>query len=796
MLVLLFVGSGCAALVYEVIWLQMMELIVGSSAISIGVLLGTFMGGMCAGSLLLSRFISRREHPLRVYAVLEAGIGACGVVVLLVMPYIGGLYAAVAVQGMPGLLLRGIFCAVLLLPPTLLMGATLPAISRWVEATPKGVSWLGFFYGGNIAGGVIGCVLAGYYLLRVHDVAVATALAVALNAVVAVAGLVLSRKTSYRDPPNAPATKMFAVPPGSGPVYATIAMSGFTALAAEVVWTRLLSLNLGATTYTFSLILAVFLLGLGIGSSFGAVLARKGMDARAALGWCQILLAAAMAWAAYSLTQVLPSYSIDLDVPPEPLLTFQSDFMKTLVSVLPGALLWGASFPLALAAIGIRDRDPGAVVGTTYAANTAGAILGALLASLVFIPEVGTQRSQQILIGCSTLSALLMLVFWPRLSAEGLRSTYRRFGGWAVALLLAGIAGWLAQTIVPVPPLLVGYGRFAARQVNDHGDFIYVGEGRNSSMAVSQLMGVRSYHNAGKVQASSRPEDMRLQRMLGHLATLLPARAPKSVLVIGFGAGITAGAVSIDPRLEREVIVEIEPLVPLVVSTYFEDQNFDVVHNPKVRVETDDARHYLFTTKEKFDAITSDPFDPWVKGAANLYTREFFQLVKERLNPGGVVTVFVQLYMSNTEAVKSELATFLEVFPDGLIFSNLHKRVGYDLVLVGQATPSPIDVDAIEDRLASREYGRVIQSLREIGVYTAVDLLSTFGMSGEQIRPWLANAQINTDRNLRLQYLAGLGLNRFEQADIYSGMAQYRKYPEGLFVGSPRQLERLRVRMR
>ena len=794
LLVLLFVGSGCAALLYEVIWLQMMELIIGSSAISIGVLLGTFMAGMCAGSLLLSRFVSRQAHPLRVYAMLEAAIGVCGLVVLLVMPYVGGLYTAIAVPGMPGLFLRGVFCAVLLLPPTLLMGATLPAISRWVEATPKGISWLAFFYGGNIAGAMIGCLLAGYYLLRVHDVGLATAVAVMLNAAVATAGLVLYKRTSYRGSVNAQPAGLFAAPPRSGPVYATIALSGFTALASEVVWTRLLSLNLGATTYTFSLILAVFLLGLGIGSSLGAVLTRNGVAARAALGWCQFLLAGAMAWAAYSLTQVLPNYPIDPASPPGPFLTFQMDFIKALVTVLPGALLWGASFPLALAAVGIRDADPGAVVGTIYAANTAGAILGALLTSLVFIPGIGTQRSQQVLIACSALSALLMLVFRPK-PRERSRSVPRRFGALGAALVFAGLAGWLAQTVTPVPGLLVGYGRFAGRQLNDRGDFIYVGEGRNSSMAVSQRDGVLSYHNAGKVQASSRPEDMRLQRMLGHMATLLPAQVPKSVLVIGFGAGITAGAVSIDPRLEREVVVEIEPLVPLVVSSYFKQQNFDVVRNPKVRVETDDARHYLFTSKEKFDAITSDPFDPWVKGAANLYTREFFQLVKERLNPGGVVTLFVQLYMSSTEAVKSELATFLEVFPQGLIFSNLNEGAGYDLVLVGQATPGAIDVDAIEDRLASREYGRVAASMREIGMETAVDLLSTLGMRGDQIKPWLADAQINTDRNLRLQYLAGFGMNRFDQANIYAQMARYRKYPEGLFTGSPEQLARLRVRM-
>src|SRR5262249_33189868 len=159
-----------------------------------------------------------------------------------------------------------------------------------------------------------------------------------------------------------------------------------------------------------------------------------------------------------------------------------------------------------------------------------------------------------------------------------------------------------------------------------------------------------NYHNARKVQASSEPQDMRLQRMLGHLTTLVP-KSPRSVLVIGCGAGVTAGAVSIDPHVERETIAEIEPLVPRVVSTYFSQHHFDVVRNPKVRVENDDARHFLLTTKEKFDAVTSDPLDPWVKGAAMLYTREFFELVKQHLNRGGVATLFVQLYESNEAAV-------------------------------------------------------------------------------------------------------------------------------------------------
>src|SRR5215208_5799773 len=199
------------------------------------------------------------------------------------------------------------------------------------------------------------------------------------------------------------------------------------------------------------------------------------------------------------------------------------------------------------------------------------------------------------------------------------------------------------------------------------------------------------------------PPDMRLQRMLGHLTTLIPRQA-KKVLVIGCGAGVTAGAVSIDPAVEHQTIAEIEPLVPKVVSKLFGEHNFHVVDNPKVHIRIDDARHYLLTTNEKFDAITSDPLDPWVKGAAMLYTREFFELVKTRLNPGGAVTLFVQLYESNTEAVKSEIATFMEAFPKGMIFANTYNGAGYDLVLLGQVDGTTINLDEMEGRLQKPEY--------------------------------------------------------------------------------------------
>jgi spermidine synthase len=792
-LLLLFVGSGCAALIYEIVWFQLLQLVIGSSAISLGVLLGTFMGGMCLGSLLLPRYIGVDQHPLRVYAYLELGIGAFGLLILFGMPLFTAAYTAVGTTGVAGLVLRGITAAICLLPPTLLMGATLPAISRWVKSTQEGMSWLGFFYGGNIAGGVLGCLIAGFYLLRVYDMAVATYAAVALNLLVAGIALALAGRTEYERAPEESGRIERAA--GAWAVYFAIGLSGLTALACEVLWTRSLSLLFGATTYTFSLILAVFLFGLGIGSSIGSSIAGRTSRPRLALGWCQMLLCVAMAWTSYMVTDSLPYWPINPSINTTSAkiwYTFQLDFVRALWAMLPGALLWGASFPLALASVAQGRKDPARLVGGVYAANTVGAIIGAVGGSLLLTIWLGSQKSQQAMIIISAISALLVLDA-ALVESDAKKGRMRLAGTLLLALAMAG-AVLLARTIHGVPGDLVAYGRYAAVRAGE-GDIIYVGEGWNASVAVTRLSnGVLNYHNAGKVQASSEPQDMRLQRMLGHLTTLIPKNA-SNALVIGCGAGVTAGAVSIDPAVKKLTIAEIEPLVPSVVSTYFAEHNFSVVTNPKTHVHIDDARHFLMTTDEKFDAITSDPLDPWVKGAAMLYSREFFETVKERLNPGGVVTLFVQLYESNTEAVKSEVATFLEAFPNGMVFGNTNEGAGYDMVLLGQVEPTVINLDEIQQKLARPEYQPIARSLSEIGMYNVIDLFSNFAGNKQQLAPWLADAIINRDRNLKLQYLAGLGVHLYQSGVIYADMLKYADYPQGTFTGSDAMLAQLQQAM-
>ena len=283
---------------------------------------------------------------------------------------------------------------------------------------------------------------------------------------------------------------------------------------------------------------------------------------------------------------------------------------------------------------------------------------------------------------------------------------------------------------------------------------------------------------------------MRLQRMLGHLPMLMNSK-PRSVLIVGFGAGVTAGTFVTYPEIERIVICEIEPLIPRKIAGYFSEENFNVVNDPRVQIVYDDARHFVLTTSEKFDIITSDPIHPWVKGAASLYTREYFELVKRHLKPGGMVTQWVPLYESAPDVVKSEMATFFSVFPEGTAWINAREEGG-DVVMFGEADPGPIDADAAVERLGRDGNARAAQSLRDLGFVSAIDLLSSYAGSAPDLAAWFQGAAINTDRSLRLQYLAGMSVNVYAQEQITSALLNARKIPPGLFAGSPETLAKLR----
>src|SRR6516165_8440527 len=360
------------------------------------------------------------------------------------------------------------------------------------------------------------------------------------------------------------------------------------------------------------------------------------------------------------ISESLPYWPIVPGLSPSPWYNFQLDLVRCLWAVLPPACLWGASFPLALAAVASRGQDPGLLVGGVYAANTIGAIAGALVFSLLLVPTIGTAGAERVLIGLAAAAALAALI---------------------PLLLLRPAPG----VVTDVPSGIGNPDIFCT----------YVGEGTNVSVAVTLTRdGVRSFHGAGKIQASTLTADMRLQRMLGHIPALVHKK-PESVLVVACGAGITAGSFVVHPDVKRVVICDIEPLVPTVVTPMFGRENYHVVdgiarQNPhtvngkQVEVVYDDGRHFLRTTQETFDIITSDPIDPWVKGCAALNTVEYYRMCRDHLNPGGSVCLWIPLYESNLETTKSVIATFFQVFPHGILWSNDRVGYGYDAILFAQ----------------------------------------------------------------------------------------------------------------
>ncbi len=799
-LLLLLAGSGCAALIYEVVWFQLLQLVIGSSAISLGLLLAAYMAGLCLGSLALPRFVTIQRHPIAVFAFLELGIAVLGIGALHIVPWIGRIYLAESSSGLFGLVLRGVVAAVCLLPPTLLMGGSLPAIARWVETTPKGVSWLGLLYSANIAGAVAGCVLAGFYLLRLYDMAVGTYTAAAINGTVALLGLGLAALTAYK--PGAPARPAEPAKrsPGAVLVYTAIALSGLTALGAEVVWTRLLSLLLGATVYTFSIILAVFLLGLWAGSGAGSFLVRRVHDPRLTLAACQALLAVAIAMAAYTLANWLPFWPVDPWLSVNPWYIFDLDVTRCLRTILPATLLWGASFPLALAGAAGAGEDPARLSGGIYAANTAGSLVGSLAFSLVLIPALGTRVSQELLIWLAAAGAALALAGALFTVRERIGTRPRPATLVAATFPCILILTWgLAATVSDLPWQVIAYGRRVApvlRGLDAATDSrptkpLFVGEGISSSVVIAERGDERIFYVSGKAEASSGLLDMRLQRLMAHLPALIH-RGPRSVLVVGFGAGVTAGSFVRYPDVGKIVICELEPIIPPASDKFFSKDNYSVLRDPRTSIVYDDARHYIFTSREKFDVITTDPIHPWVKGTSSLYSKEYFELIKSHLNPGGVAAQWLPLYESDQETVKTELATFFSVFPNATVWSNYLNGNGYDLVLLGRTDSAAVNVDELQQRLHQAGYAGVSESLAGVGIESAVDLLSTYAGNEADLKPMLAAARINGDLNMRLQYIAGMGLNSVSAPQIYREILSYRRFPESFLSGEGEQMEELR----
>ena len=456
-----------------------------------------------------------------------------------------------------------------------------------------------------------------------------------------------------------------------------------------------------------------------------------------------------------------------------------------------------------------------------------GAIAGALVFSLLVIPAIGTAGAERALIGLAAAAAAAALL--PLLGPAPQK--VRLSGAAALAAALVS-AGWLAWRVTPVPWQVVAFGRQSASWLGPSATGIgktlsrepgkaeisctYFGEGISDSVAVTLANGgVRSFHAAGKIQASTLTSDMRVQRMLGHIPALVH-KQPESILVVACGAGVTAGTFVLHPDVKRIVICDIEPLVPTRVAPQFGRENYHVVdgiarENPhtvngkQVEVVYDDGRHFLRTTQEKFDVISSDPLDPWVKGCSALNSVEYYQMCRDHLKPGGNVCIWIPLHQSNLETTKSVIATFFQVFPHGILWSNEREGEGFDAVLFGEVEPSVVDVDELQQRLDRPDHLLVKQSLREVGFGEKENRVGRrAGGSRGSDRPagdvhragalaerLAAGCPDQPRPHRHLQYLAGLWLNSYMGEQILASILEQYSFPDETFVGSPEGLDEL-----
>ncbi len=769
----LFFLSGASALVYEVVWVRSLSLVFGGSQLAVTTVVSIFMLGLAIGSFLAGRYLPLRAVPLRLYGLVEAGIAVCAVLFWAVSRVYPAIYVPLArlAPESPAYLtiVRVMLASIGMLPATVLMGATLPLLSAFAADRCEAVgSRVSLLYGINTIGAVVGAVVTGFVLLPSAGVGAATGVAVATSAAIGAAAIGLSHlaggaRSVTSTPPalEAPTTAS----DGSlalAMVWAA-AISGFCALGYEVLWTRVLILGVGATDYGFTAVLASFLASIGLGGAAYKLVARPDRGSRDVqrlwgLGALQLGIALAMTTAA-AFMESLPGLYVALRSALEsafitPFHARQlANFALALIYLGPAAFAMGVSFPL-VGDVYARQRHTTAdAVGRVTSANTLGAILGSAVSGYVLIHAVGIERAIQLLVVVNGGLGLWLI-------AKAGRSARYRF----VSVSIAAVA---AVALVSSPDRFRVWDRnyfaiyrsnraeaFATREMREaalrRAEVVYLAEGVSSIVSAVRTGGVLAFATNGRVEASTGFRDVQNQYALGHLPMLLHPN-PRTVLVVGAGAGMTAGATVIHPSVERVTLVELEPKVLGVVRA-FASFNHALLANPRLKVIMNDGRNHLLTTSERYDVITADPIHPWFRGAGYLYTAEYFRLAASRLRPGGVMAQWLPLYQMSPEHVASVCRTFGEAFAHTQAW-----LVHSDVVLIGSNSPIVIDESALASRLANPA---IQHDMAAVMMGTTEDLLSYFAMGTAGLRAFSTDARINTDDNLYLEFSSPRAIGR------------------------------------
>lgn len=731
LLTVLFFVSGAVALAYEVVWVRALGLVVGNSLWAASAVVAAYMGGMAIGSAVVARWSERIAHHLRLYALAEAVAATVALATVPALPFLEGVAAGFGPEPLAGwglpLAARFALAWAFLALPTVAMGATLPLLVARVGLGTTLARRVGGLYAANTAGGVAGTILAGFVALPALGERGTLAAFASAGLLVAVVAL-LSERAVPRAAPAPPSRER--APRGGWLLFP--ACFGFVALASEMAWTRVLLLHLGSRVYAFALILAVYLVGIAIGSALAARARRR---PRQALAACQVVLGVAMALQVPVLGRLgdvlgwLAAHAR--------LTTFwelQAGLaLVVAVAILPPTLAFGASFPLAVAA------EPSAVsaeakTGAVAAANTAGAIAGAVLCPLVLVPALG---SQSLILGLGMVSAMAGAVL---ASSRAVR-----------AAAVAVAAALLVEGLLAAPGTVL---RGAAAVAE--GTVETLRESASSTVVVRRITDERgtwrSLELNGVNVAGTSPELRAIQRLQGHLPLLLHPR-PRSVLHIGFGSGGTAWAVA-QHAVTEMVIAEISPEVLAVSNSVFGEINHGVLSDPRVRIVLNDGRNVLLATDERFDVILSDSIHPVWAGNSTLYTREYFELCRRHLRPGGVVSMWLPLYSLTTESYLAIVRAFWEVFPTTCIWYDPIVLNEFTVV-TGSTSPGPVRVrwGAITDP-------RLAATLAEAGVARPADLAAMLLVGPRDVAALVDEVQPHVDDFPEVEYGSGRLLDR------------------------------------
>jgi spermidine synthase len=759
---LIYGASGAAALIYEVTWTRLLTLEMGHGVAAASTVLAAFMGGLAIGAAVGGRYGGRLSPAgaLRTYAGLEVAIALLALLLPMQLAALHPLFVTTYANGDSAVafpLVRLVSSLLLVAIPAAAMGATFPIASRWmVPDASRAAGAAGQLYASNTVGAALGALTAGFVLLPALGLSGATWVGVAINLAVAVASWAIAARVGTA-PAGAEARRAEPTRPKrdrrgakAAPAHAglglpwvaatALGLSGFASLALQVVWTRLLALILGPTTYAFSVIVSTFIAGLAIGSAVAAPLAARSRHPMLGLALCLLASVALAAAAAAGVDWALLSMAAAVTAPDAAfgtVLARQVVLVGTLL--VPMTVAFGAAFPFAVA---VGTKDDATVVsdlGLIYAVNTVGAIVGALAAGFLLVPQLGlhnTIRLVVILMAAGTAVLLLVSPTTARTRLAGLAA--------AAAVLFPGVAlpGWNASL------LSSGAYKYASAASGldlttslTAGRLLYYREGASATVAVREVAGTTSLSIDGKVDASN-AGDMLTQRLLAHIPLLLHPE-PTRVAILGLGSGVTLGSALRHP-IEAADVLEISPEV-VEASRFFEPENHQALADPRTRLIIGDGRTHLRLSRDQYDVIVSEPSNPWMAGIAALFTREFFEAARARLSPGGLLCQWAHTYDISEQDLKSIVATFLSVFPDGTLW-----LVGEgDVLLVGSTEP-------LDARLG--EVGRHISrpgvrsDLLTVGVRDTFGLLSAYVAGGTTLAAYAGEAPLQTDNRAGLEF--------------------------------------------